>query len=197
MMRAGSAVAIALSLALAACASTPQAQVLRFHQGQPINRGTIAIQPANPAMANSLEFNAQANAVGAELQRQGFTVVGNPAQAQFVAIVDVQTGERLQAPRQSGLSVGVGGGFSRGNVGMGTSINVPVGGQPQANVASMTTLSVAITQGAGGPAVWEGRSTLETQAGGQSGTALTPVLAGTLFKDFPGPSGQTVRVPIR
>jgi hypothetical protein len=196
-MRTGPAVMIALSLALAACASTPQAQVLRFHQGQPISRGTIAIQPANPAMANSLEFNAQANAVGAELQRQGFTVVKSPAQAQFVAIVSVETGDRLQAPRRSGVSVGIGGGFSSGNVGVGTSVNVPVGGQQQANVATTTTLSVAITQGAGGPAVWEGRSSLETQAGGQSGTALTPILASTLFKDFPGPSGQTVRVPIR
>lgn len=196
-MRTGSALAIALSLVLAACASTPQAQVLRFHQGQPINRGTIAIQPANPAMANSLEFASQANAVGAELQRQGFTVVGNPAQAQFVAIVSVETGDRLQAPRQSGVSVGLGGGFSSGNVGIGTSVNVPVGGRQQPSVATSTTLSVAITQGAGGPAVWEGRSSLETQAGGQSGTALTPILASTLFQSFPGPSGQTVSVPIR
>jgi len=199
MMRTGSVVAIApllgLALALAACASTPQAQVQRFHQGQPISRGTIAMQPANPAMANSLEFAAQANAVGAELQRQGFTVVGNLAQAQFVATISVETGDRLQAPRRSGLSVGLGGGFSSGNVGIGTSVNVPVGGSQQPGVATSTTLSVAIAQGSGGPAVWEGRSSLETQAGGQSGTALSPILASTLFKDFPGPSGQTVRVP--
>jgi len=196
-MRSASAVAIALALALAACSTTPQAQVLRFHQGQSPTQGTIAMRPADPAMANSLEFRAQTQAVGAELQRQGFTIVSNPAQAQYVAVISVTTSDRLQAPRQSGVSVGLGGGFSRGNVGVGTSVNVPVGGQQQPNVATTTVLSVAITRQQGNQAVWEGRASLDTQAGGQSGTALTPVLAGALFKDFPGPNGRTVNVSIR
>jgi hypothetical protein len=190
------AASIALALALAACSTTPTASVLRFHQNQPINRGTIVIKPQNPAMANSLEFQAQANAVGAELRAQGFTVVGNPAQAQYTAIVNLTTSERVTAGRQSGVSVGIGGGFSSGNVGIGTSVNVPVGGQPRPNVATTTTLSVAIV-GPTGQSLWEGRSSLDTQAGGQNGTALAPVLAQTMFAGFPGPSGQTVQVPIR
>lgn len=191
-----SAASIALLLALGACSTTPTASVLRFHQNQPINRGTIAIRPQNPAMAGSLEFQAQSNAVAAELRAQGFTVVANPAQAQYTAVVGLTTAERVTAGRQSGVSVGLGGGFSSGNVGIGTSVNVPVGGQPRANVATTTTLSVAIV-GPGGQAVWEGRSSLDTQAGGQSGTTLAPVLAQTLFAGFPGPAGQTVQVPIR
>lgn len=184
------------ALALAACSTTPTASVLRFHQGQPIDRGVIVVQPQNPAMAGSLEFQAQADAVATQLRAQGFTVVTNPAQAQYVATVGLTTSERTTAGRRSGVSVGLGGGFSTGNVGIGTSVNVPVGGSARPNVATTTTLSVTIA-GPGGQAVWEGRASLDTEAGGQSGTTLAPILAQTLFKDFPGPAGQTVRVPIR
>lgn len=189
--------AVALSLALAGCATTPTANVLRFHQNQAIERGTIYVRPANPQMAGSLEFQAQANAVASQLQLQGYTVVTTPQTAQFAAVVDMTTAERMAAPRQSGLTVGIGGGFSSGNVAVGTSMQVPVGGQPRANVATTTTLSVAIVTNPGNQAVWEGRASLDTDAGGQRGTALAPVLAQTLFTGFPGPSGQTVAVPIR
>ncbi|MBS3960800.1 MAG: DUF4136 domain-containing protein [Sandarakinorhabdus sp.] len=188
---------LAAALALSACSPGAHADVVRFHTSEPVSRGTIAIQPADPALADSIAFAAQADAVSRELQRLGFTVAGNPAHARLVAIISVETADRLHAPRRSGVSIGVGGGFSSGNVGFGTSVNVPVGGRQQADFATTTTLSVAITEGTGGPAVWEGRSSLETQAPGKSGTALTPYLADTLFRGFPGPAGQTVRVPIR
>lgn len=197
MKRLLPAAVVGLALALGACSTTPTANVLRFHQNQPISRGAVYIRPANPAMANSLEFQTQSNAVAAELRRNGFEPVQNPGLAQFTAVVDVQTTERIGPPRQSGLSVGIGGGFSSGNVGIGTSVQVPVGRTPPPNVATTTTLSVTLLANPGNTAVWEGRSSLDTQAGGQRGTPLTPVLAQTLFRDFPGPSGQTVQVPIR
>ena len=196
-MRAASAALVAVTLALGACSTTPTASVLRFHQNQPLGRGAVYIRPANPEMAGSLEFQQQANAVGAELRRQGFEPVSSPQAAQFTAVVDVQTSERVGPPRQSGVSIGIGGGFSPGNVGVGTSVNVPVGGQPSPSVATTTTLSVSLVQNPGNQAVWEGRASLDTQAGGQRGTPLTPVLATALFQDFPGPAGKTVQVPIR
>lgn len=197
MKAAAAILSAALVLSLGACTTTPTANVLRFHQNQPIERGTIYIRPANPQMAGSLEFQAQANAVGIQLQQQGFTVVSAPQTAQFSAVVNIETSERIAPARQSGLTVGIGGGFSSGNVGVGTSVNVPVGGQPRANVATSTTLSVAIVTNPGNQSVWEGRSTLDTDAGGQQGTTLAPVLAQTLFTGFPGPAGQTKAVPIR
>ncbi|MFN7400263.1 MAG: DUF4136 domain-containing protein [Sandaracinobacter sp.] len=197
MRKTASTLLLATGLALAACSSTPTANVLRFHQNQPITRGTIDIRPANPQMAGTLEFQTQANAVGAELRRNGFEPVSAPGIAQFTAIVDVSTTERVGPPRQSGLSVGLGGGFSTGNVGIGTSVQVPVGRTPPPNVATTTTLSVTLLQNPGNQAIWEGRASLDTEASGQRGTPLTPVLAQTLFRDFPGPSGQTVQVPIR
>ena len=178
---------LATGLALAACSTTPTANVLRFHQNQPIGRGTVYIRPADPAMANSLEFQTQADAVAAELRRNGFQPVSNPAAAQFTAVVDVRTTERIGPPRQSGVSVGIGGGFSSGNVGIGTSVQVPVGRTPPPNVATTTTLSVTLLQNPSNQAIWEGRSSLDTEANGQRGTPLTPILAQTLFRDFPGP----------
>jgi hypothetical protein len=197
MRKTASTLLLATGLALAACSSTPTANVLRFHQNQPIGRGTVYIRPADPAMANSLEFQTQSNAVAAELRRNGFEPVSNPAAAQFTAVVDVRTTERMGAPRQSNVSVGIGGGFTRGNVGMGGSVQLPVGSTPPPNVETTTTLSVTLLQNPGNQAIWEGRASLDTAANGQRGTPLTPVLAQTLFRDFPGPSGQTVQVPIR
>lgn len=197
MNRLVTAIATGLALALAACSTTPTANVLRFHQNQPIGRGTVYIRPADPAMANSLEFQAQANAVGTELRRNGFEPVASPGVAQFTAVIDVRTTERVGPPRQSNVSVGIGGGFTRGNVGMGGSVQLPVGSAPPPNVETTTTLSVTLLQNPGTQAVWEGRASLDTAANGQRGTALTPILAQALFKDFPGPAGRTVQVPIR
>lgn len=186
----------AAAIAVSGCSSTPSANVLRFHQNQPIARGTIHIRPANPQMAGSLEFQAQASAVAPQLQAQGFTVVNTPDTAQFAAVVNVETAERMAAPRQSGLTIGIGGGFSTGNVGLGTSVNVPVGGKPVATTAATTTMTVAIVSNPGNQSVWEGRASLDTEAGGQQGTALAPVLAKAMFEGFPGPSAKTVAVPI-
>ena len=101
MKTAAAILSAALILSLGACSTTPTANVLRFHQNQDIQRGTIYIRPANPQMAGGLEFQAQANAVAIQLQAQGFQVVNTPQTAQFSAIVNVQTSERIGAPRQS------------------------------------------------------------------------------------------------
>jgi hypothetical protein len=200
MTKQVAALAVGLALALGACASTPKANVLRFHQGPP-PQGTVYIQPANPGQAGGLEFQAQATAVGAEMARVGLKPVGTPAGAQFTATVGMQTAERMGPPRNSGVQVGIGGGVGGGGGGgfggIGGSVMVPVGGSGTGRVATTTTLSVALVANPGGQAVWEGRASLDTEAGGMRGTPLAPVLAQAMFKDFPGPSGQTVQVPIR
>lgn len=194
MRSTAAAALLALALALGACATAPQAQVLRFHQGAP-SAGAVHLRPADPAMAGSLEFRAQADAVAAELRRQGFAIASSATEAQFVATVEVTTAARDLAPRRSGVSVGVGGAWSSGNVGVGTSVNVPVGGSSRPQTATTTTLSVRMATPAG-QAVWEGRASIETGPDGRSGTVLAPALAGALFRDFPGPSGRTVRVTL-
>lgn len=196
MRRFRSAIVLSALVMLAACATAPQAQSVRFHAGQPIARGTIAIVPVNPAMVGSLEFQAQSAAIAPHLRANGFTVVDDAKGAQFTARVDVSTTARMGQSRGSNVSVGLGGGFSTGNVGIGTNVNVPVGGNSQPGAVNATTLSVSIVDNSSSAATWEGRASTD---GGQNlpyGTPAAAALANALFQDFPGPSGITTRTPL-
>jgi hypothetical protein len=188
-----------LALAMASCASAPQAQVVRFHTGQPIARGTIAIVPANQAMAGSLEFQAQANAIAPHLKANGFVVVQDPAAAQFLAQVDVATQSRQGQGRRSNVSVGMGGGFGTGGfggsgVGVGTSVQVPVTGRQPPGTVTATSLSVSIVDRQTKSAIWEGRASTDGGNNQPSGTAAVPQLANAMFQTFPGPSGTSTSV---
>jgi hypothetical protein len=58
-------------------------------------------------------------------------------------------------------------------------------------------LSVRIARRDGGNVVWEGRASVEAKQGSpasQPGLAAAK-LAEALFRDFPGESGTTIRVP--
>ena len=69
------ALVIGSAIALSACASqVPETRVTRFHLGQPIAPGQIAIEPLDPAMKGSLEFGAYASAVAGQLTTLGFTL---------------------------------------------------------------------------------------------------------------------------
>ena len=63
--------------ALAGCATTsplPPTEVIRYHLGQPIARGTIAVEPMSGGAPASLEFKTYAAAVETELLKVGYTV---------------------------------------------------------------------------------------------------------------------------
>ena len=189
------ALPILAALLLAACATgpRPEASVVSFHSGQPMTRGTIAVVPTNPADAQSLAFRVHAESVAVELRRQGFTTVADPKAAQYIAIISIDQQSRASQPRNSGLTIGVGGGFSSGNVGIGSSVQVPVGGQQQAGGITATTLNVRINTSATGAPVWEGRATKDAVVNTPAAdtTNAVPYLATALFRDFPGTSGRT------
>ena len=99
--------------------------VTRFHLGQPIARGPIAVEPADPADANSLEFDQIAASVERELARLGWTVERRNGRTEQVAVVRVEQAER-EGRRGGGLSIGLGvGGGSYGRHG---GVGVGVGG---------------------------------------------------------------------
>src|SRR3954471_3688861 len=62
--------------------------VTRFHLGQPIARGAIAIESVDPGDANGLEFAQISASVARELTRLGWSVVPNSASEQ-VAMVNL------------------------------------------------------------------------------------------------------------
>jgi hypothetical protein len=195
----GLAVISALTL-VAGCATDDMvtgASVTRFHLGQPIARGPIAVESVDPRDASSLEFAQVSASVGRELSRLGWTVVPNNASEQ-VAMVTLSQQSR-EAARQSGVSIGIGGGTGsygrHGGVGVGGGVAIPVGGRGS-NLVVGSQLGVRIQRRSDATVAWEGRANMEARAGTPlaSRAAAADRLATALFQDFPGESGRTIRV---
>lgn len=172
--------------------------VTRFHLGQPIARGPIAIEPSRPEDANSLEFAQVAAPVERELTRLGWAVEPRGGgRSEQVAVINVEQGSR-EAARRSGLSIGLGvggGSYGRhGGVGAGVGGSIPIG--RRTNEVVGTQLSVRIQRRSDATVAWEGRAQLEARAGTPLASKAGAVnrLAGALFQDFPGESGRTIRV---
>lgn len=198
-----SCAALFASLLLAGCAmdtggAASDAAVTRFHLGQQIARGPIAVEPADPALANSLEFAQIAGPVERELARLGWAVEARTGGTEQVAVVRIDQAVR-EGRRGGGVSIGLGvGGGSwgrRGGVGVGVGGTVPVGGyRPNQVVATM--LSVRIQRRSDATVAWEGRAEMEARGDSPMAApgAAADRLAWALFRDFPGESGRTIRV---
>ena len=196
--------ALAACLLVAGCAMemgggvSTGVSVTRFHLGQPIARGPIAVEPANPADATSLEFDQIAGSVERELARLGWTVQARTGATEQVAVVRVDQAVRT-GRRGGGVSIGLGvggGSYGRhGGVGVGVGGTVPVGGY-RSNQIVATQLSVRIQRRSDGSVAWEGRAETEARGGtpAASRAAAADRLATALFRDFPGESGRTIRV---
>ena len=179
------------ALTLAACASGPSGvEVTRFHLSQPLAGQTISVAPPDGVEAGNLEFQAQASAVTAELARAGFQPVAPGQPAALRATLRLESSSR-EEERRSPVSVGIGGMTGGRNVGLGGGVNFPVGGN-RTRTVTMATLSLQIRRASDGAVQWEGRASETLQ--GSNVTAAVPRLARALLTNFPGPSGQTVRV---
>jgi len=196
--------ALFASLLLAGCAMdmgggvSTAASVTRFHLGQPIARGQIAVEAGDPADVGSLEFEQIAASVERELGRLGWTVEKGNGRTEQVALVAVDQAGR-QSARRSGFSVGFGastGSWGRhGGVGIGVGGAVPIGGRGTNRIVA-TQLSVRIQRRSDATVAWEGRAETEARAGTPLATrsGAADRLAQALFRDFPGESGRTIRV---
>ena len=198
--------ALAAAALLAGCETTPQgsgvqqgASVTRFHLGQPIARGEIRVEPVDAAMANSLEFSQIATSVERELARLGWNVARGNATSEQVAVVSFDQGTREAMRRRSGFSIGVGAGTGswghRGGAGVGVGGTIPIGGSRSGDIV-MSRLAVRIQRRSDATVAWEGRAEMEARADSPlaNPVAAADRLAYALFQDFPGESGQTIRV---
>ncbi len=183
------------AMLLAGCTTAlAPVDVTRFHGESVARQGRVVLVPGNPADAGSLEFRTTANAVGAALSRTGFTVVDGVG-ADLEAVIDTST--ETYAPgdqRRSPVSVGVGGSTGSYGGGLGVGIGINLSGKPKPVIA--TRLRVQLRNVRDKSAIWEGRA--ETQAKQGSPAAQPGLAAGkladALFRDYPGPSGQTITV---
>jgi hypothetical protein len=179
------------ALALAACAGGPSGvDVTRFHLSQPLAGQTINVVPPDGVDAATLEFQTQSAAVAAELARAGFQPQPAGQPAALRATLRLESSSR-EEERPSPFSVGIGGGTGGRNVGLGGGVTMPVG-RSRTRTVTMATLSLQIRRASDGAAQWEGRASETLQ--GTNITAAVPRLARALLSDFPGPSGQTVKV---
>lgn len=187
----------AVALLLAGCAAqVPPVQVTRFHLGQPLAAGEVAVESRDPTQTNSLEFRTWAEAVSAQLARRGFRLAPGVARSELVAVIDVVQGSREElAGGGSPVSIGIGGGSFGRSVGVGGGISFPIG-KPRSRELLMTQLSVQLKRRSDGTVIWEGRARTEARAGTPYAepAATARRLVDALFEDFPGESGKTVTV---
>ena len=204
---------------LGGCAPTFEARVARF-SALPAPAGqSFAIQPRDAANVGGLEFATYANLVRQRLLATGMTEAAIPAAASLTVLLDYNVGpprEKVQTrPGFGGGFGGWGGGFGGwgrgfgggfggwgwnpywgGGLGWGGGFGGFGGGFNGAEVYSVTqynaTLAMKIERTSDKASVFEGRA--ETISTTNNLTRLVPNLVTAIFTNFPGNSGETVRV---
>ncbi|GGB39488.1 hypothetical protein GCM10011380_31250 [Sphingomonas metalli] len=190
--------------ALGACATTsslPPTEVIRYHLGEPLQRGTIRVEPLAPAGTTpSIEFKTYAAAVETQLLRNGYALPAPGAEPQLIATVSFNRANRVGPPRRSPVSIGIGGGgFSGGRggggFGLGGGIGFPIGGGGRSAFIE-SELAVTIKRRADQSPVWEGRAhnIADARRADADPAAQANILANALFTGFPGESGRTIEV---
>ena len=188
-------------LLLSGCmAMTPPVDVTRFHNAQvaPIVPGSVVIEAnvTDEGHSRSIEYATYSAALLRELQRVGFSEARTDAgNSEYIARYTIERAQISAGGSRSPVSVGVGGSTGSYGSGVGLGIGINLGGRPKDKI--VTELSVRITKRDDGNVVWEGRASVEAKQGSpasQPGLAAAK-LAEALFRDFPGESGTTIRVP--
>jgi hypothetical protein len=198
------AAALGLAASLAACATTPTlppTEVVRYHLGAPIARGTVAVEPLAGGAPASLEFKSYAAAVESELLRIGYASPPAGARAEYVATVDFRRSTVEGPPRRSPVSIGIGGGgysggYRGGGLGLGGGVSFPVGGGRRGREVLVTELRVLIKRRADQQQLWDGsaRAITDIRAADATADGQGRKLAAALFTGFPGESGRTIEV---
>lgn len=201
---------ILLLTLLAACASSFNARVARF-QAMPAPTGqTFFVQPRDARMAGSLEFAQYANLVRSQLAAQGYQPAASPEAASLIVSLDygISGGREKVVTRPSPF--GFYGGYGRfgywpyGRFGhfpfWGSAFYDPFWGGPfdYPEVYSYPVydsfLQMRITPKGSSQSVFEGRAEATTRT--DDLTRLVPNLVTAMFTNFPGRSGETVRISV-
>jgi len=187
---------IIAALLLAGCATPGAIEVTRFHLGTPLPRAGVAVVPADPALAGSLEFAHYADAVAAEFARAGFERAMSPGGATYLAevgITQASTALRRPSPFSIGFGIGVGGGGYGGGSAVGAGVSGPVG-RGRIETRRTTALRIRLKRRVDDAVVWEGTAT-DAVSSAPTDVAV-PTLAHAALMDFPGRSGMTARYPL-
>jgi len=187
---------LTLSVLTACVVPTGPVEVTRFNraaEGVPYGKGSFAVALVGESASDrSLAGSPYLAAVAREMQRIGYR--DNTGNSDVIA--EVRFGATLvRLDRRAPVSVGVGGSTGSYGSGVGVSFGFNLGNGTAAQVQS--SLAVRIVRRSDQVVIWEGTAVQFAKAGSpaaQPGIAASK-LAEALFKDFPGVSGETIRVP--
>jgi hypothetical protein len=196
MMKKPYYIALTALLALSACVvPTGPVEVTRFNraaEGVVYGSGTYSVAVAGDSVAGQgLSSSPYLAAVAREMQRVGYAE--KPVASDVTAEIRVTTAD-IQ-PQRNPVSVGVGGSAGSYGSGVGLGVGIDLSGRSKWQVE--TTLAVRILRRSDKLVIWEGKASQTAKAGSpaaQPGIAASK-LAAAMFKDFPGVSGETIRVP--
>ncbi len=187
---------IALTLLTACVVPTGPVEVTRFNRaadGVAYGTGSFNVRLAGESASDQpLAGAPYLAAVAREMQRVGYLDQGSGSDV--IAEVRFST-TTIRPDRRSPVSVGVGGSTGSYGSGLGIGLGINLGGGGASQV--QTTLSVRILRRGDQMVIWEGTAVQSAKAGSpaaQPGISASK-LAQALFKDFPGVSGETIRVP--
>ena len=201
-------------LSLGACAEPFQANVARF-QALPAPQGqTFYIQPIDRHLQGSLEFAQYAALVSQRLGQQGYQPAASPRDAALVVMLDYgvdQGHEKIVTTPGFGYGgFGYGGfGYPYGHWGypygygrfgyrsaFSWGWDDPFWDGPEVNSYTVYTshLEMTINRTANGERVFEGKA--KAHSSNDNLTELVPNLVEAMFTNFPGRSGEEVKITI-
>ena len=211
--RAKVAVAAVLLLSLAACASPFRANVSRFQSQLPAPSGqSFAVVADDPSMAGGIEFSQYARVLEGQMARQGYTPTNDPERAQLIVRFDYGVDNGRERVRSTGFGgggfgrdpfwnpwygygrFGGWGGYPRGMWGYGWQDPWFGGGGIDSYTVYTSGIDVKIDRRADGQRLFEGKA--EAVSTSNRLPYLVPNLVEAMFTNFPGNSGETVRISV-
>ena len=194
-------------LAITACATPFRADVARFQQLPAPQGESFYIQPADEEKAGGLEFATYASLVAAELGEYGYSAAGSPQDATLVVTMQYSLDDgRERIVTSPGFHQGFGGHRSLFHAPWSWRSPYHFGwydpffdsgfGHPHVRTYTLYTseLELRIDRAATGESVFEGRARARSR--NNALTELVPNLVEAMFTNFPGNSGEEVRITI-
>lgn len=191
-------------LALSGCAQSFKADVARFQQLPAPQGQSFTVVADDPRLAGGLEFGQYAAQVGSRLAQVGYRPSSDPARADLVVRVRYLVDNGREKVRSTGFADPFSyRGWGRSPYYYGRPYywgfyDPFLFGSDYRDVESYTVytarLEMRIDQGGSGQRLFEG--TAEAQSLSNKPTYLVPNLIDAMFVNFPGQSGETVKITL-
>lgn len=217
LRRLGLAALTGAALALAGCATPFRADVARFQTQLPAPQGqTFTVEAGDPSLDGGIEFGQYANLVAGELTRFGYRPAAPGEKPELLVRMNYGVDKGRERVRSTGFSDPWYGGGFYGPGYRPVVVRGPNGrryiygwrdpfmwggfgpGYGYNDIESYTVytsgLELSITRAADGMRLFEGRA--EAQSRDNNLTQIIPNLIEAMFTDFPGNSGEKVRITV-